>query len=115
MKSIGRSLRWLRMKYVAYEEMLKELDLSFLQKRRFLGNTIAAFSYLEGGYREDRARLCSETPRARTRGNSSNCSRDIPGKEKIAYLKHGAAVGQAQRFAKGSPTMRTSPPNWTRH
>lgn len=44
---------------MAYEEMLKQLGLFHLEKRRFLGNVIAAFSYEEAEYREDRTRLFS--------------------------------------------------------
>lgn len=35
---------WLRLENMAYEDMLKQLGLFHLEKRRFLGNVIAAFS-----------------------------------------------------------------------
>lgn len=70
---------------MGYEEMLKELDLS--HRRRFLGNIIAAFSYLEGRYRADRPRLFSETPRKRTSGNSSNTVGAFEERKKLLTIR----------------------------
>lgn len=41
------------MEDLSYEEMLRELWLSSLEKQRLHGDPIAAFHYLKGAYRKD--------------------------------------------------------------
>ncbi|KAJ7416235.1 zinc finger protein 648 [Willisornis vidua] len=49
---------------LCYKERLRELGFISLEKRRLWGDLIVAFQYLEGTYRKDEARACSD----RTRG-----------------------------------------------
>ncbi|KAM9643769.1 uncharacterized protein ACIBXB_012437 [Morphnus guianensis] len=57
------------MEHLSYEERLRELRLSSLEKRRLQGDLIAAFQYIKGAYKKDEERLFSRPCRDRTRGN----------------------------------------------
>lgn len=55
--------------HLSYEERLGELGL-FSQRRKDLeGDLVIVHKYLEGGCKEDGARLLSDVPSDRTRGN----------------------------------------------
>ena len=51
------------------EEKLTELGLFILKEKRLRGVLISVHRYLEAGYKELRARLCSVVPSARTSGS----------------------------------------------
>lgn len=48
---------------------LRELGLLSLEKRRFSGDLIVAFQYINGVYKKDRERLVTTACSDRTRGN----------------------------------------------
>jgi len=53
------------LKYLSYEERLRELGLFSLKKRRLRGDLLNAYKYLEGGGQQDGARLISVVPNDR--------------------------------------------------
>ena len=58
------------MKYLSYEDRLRELGLFSLEKRRLQGDLRAAFQYLKGSYRKGEDRFFSGVCCDGTRGNS---------------------------------------------
>jgi len=57
------------MKYLSYEDRLREQGLLILEKRRLWGDPIAAFMYIKGSYRKEWNRLFSSVCGDRMRGN----------------------------------------------
>ena len=65
-----RATRMMRgLKYLTYEEKLREMGLFSLKKRRLRGDPINACKYLKSGCQEDGAKLLSVVPSNRSRGN----------------------------------------------
>ena len=60
-------IRWLE--YLSYEEMLRELGLFSLEKRRLQGDLIVAFQYLKGAYKQEGEQLFTRVESDRTREN----------------------------------------------
>jgi len=58
------------LKYLSYEDRLRELGLFSLEKSRLRGDLITAFQYLKGAYRKDGEGLFTRVCSNRTRGNS---------------------------------------------
>jgi len=52
-----------------YEDRLRELGLSSLEKGRLRGDLIAAFPYLKGDYKQEGSQLFTRVDDGRTRGN----------------------------------------------
>ena len=52
-----------------YEDRLRELFLSSLEKGRLRGDLIAAFPYVKGDYKQEGSQLFTRVDDGRTRGN----------------------------------------------
>ncbi|KAK4814151.1 hypothetical protein QYF61_009198 [Mycteria americana] len=63
-----RATRTIRgLEHLSYEDRLREVGLFSLEKRRLLGDLIAAFQYLKGAYKKDGDKLFSRACCNRTR------------------------------------------------
>ena len=57
------------LEHLPYEDSLRELGLFGLEKRRLLGDLIAAFQYLKGADKQEGSQLFERIDNGRTRGN----------------------------------------------
>ena len=57
------------LEHLPYRDMLRELGLFNLEKRRLRGDLIAAFQYLKGAYKQEGSKLFERVDNSRTRGN----------------------------------------------
>lgn len=66
-----------------YDEKLKELGLSSVEKRRLRGKPLLVFKCMNGWYREDGDQLFSICAKNRTRGNRPRpeCEGAFPGRD----------------------------------
>ena len=67
--SRGGPLRWSEGWSTFYEEMLRELGLFSLEKRRLQGDLTVAFQYMKGAYKQEGEWLFTRVDGDRTRGN----------------------------------------------
>lgn len=66
-----------------YDEKLKELGLSSVEKRRLRGKPLLVVERMNGCYREDGGQLFSTCAKNRTRGNRPRlgCEGALPGRD----------------------------------
>ena len=57
------------LEHLPYRDMLRELGLFNLEKRRLRGHLTATFQYLKRGHKQERSRLFGSIDKSRTRGN----------------------------------------------
>ena len=57
------------LEHLSYEEMLRELGLHSLEKRRLRADLIVAFQYLKGAHKQEGERLFTRVGSNRTREN----------------------------------------------
>ena len=57
------------LEHLPYRDMLRELGLFNLEKRRLRGDLTATFQYLKRGHKQEGSRLFGSIDKSRTRGN----------------------------------------------
>ena len=65
------------LEHLPYRDMLRELGLFNLEKRRLRGDLTATFQYLKRGHKQEGSRLFGSIDKSRTRGNGLSCGRAV--------------------------------------
>jgi len=90
---------------MSYEEQLRTLGLSILEKRRLRGDLIALYGFLRRGRSEGGAELFSLVSSDRTRGNGSKLHQWRFRKHFTELYNHKIILGWKRPLRTSSPTV----------
>jgi len=94
------------LEHLPYEERLRELGLSSLEKRRLCRDLIAAFQYLKGAYEKGRDRLFTRACCKKTKCSGFQLKEGrftLDGKEEFFYSESGETMEQVAQRGGGCP------------
>jgi len=105
------------LEHLSYEERVRELGLSSLEKRRLWGHLIAGFQYLKGAYRKNRENIFSRACCNRTRSNGFKVRESrfrLDTRKKFFTLRVVKHWDRLPREAVEAPSLETVKPRLDR-